>query len=218
VRWLLVLLVVALPTSGIEIDDDIQEYSHVTCGSVVKLEHVSSGYRLHSHDVKWGSGSKQQSVTCQGNKDDANSLWTIKGGHNTICPQGTPIRNGWKVRLTHQQTGKNLHSHLHKSPLSQQQELSCYGSNGNGDAGDDWIVEIPEGDGFLRRGQRFRLKHASTNKWLHSHDNVRFNSNNCGGSCPIMGQQEATAFDWGDDHNNWWTTAEGFYFPVHRLE
>ena len=32
----------------------------VTCGSVLKLFHYQSNHRLHSHDVKYGSGSGQQ--------------------------------------------------------------------------------------------------------------------------------------------------------------
>jgi len=59
------------------------DLSVVTCGSVIKLSHIPSGscvpatpvlllcqhrrclsgYRLHSHEVKYGSGSGQQSVT-----------------------------------------------------------------------------------------------------------------------------------------------------------
>ena len=40
------------------------EYSAVTCGSTIKLRHIRSGYRLHSHEVSYGdSGSGQQSVT-----------------------------------------------------------------------------------------------------------------------------------------------------------
>lgn len=35
----------------------------VTCGSVVKLVNQAHKVRLHSHDVKYGSGSGQQSVT-----------------------------------------------------------------------------------------------------------------------------------------------------------
>ena len=35
-------------------------FQHVTCGSVLKLVHTQSNYRLHSHDVKYGSGSGQQ--------------------------------------------------------------------------------------------------------------------------------------------------------------
>ncbi|KAG5680740.1 hypothetical protein PVAND_010229 [Polypedilum vanderplanki] len=35
----------------------------VTCGSVVKLVNVDYKTRLHSHDVKYGSGSGQQVST-----------------------------------------------------------------------------------------------------------------------------------------------------------
>lgn len=37
----------------------------VTCTSVIKLQNVQRGVRLHSHEVKYGSGSGQQSVTGQ---------------------------------------------------------------------------------------------------------------------------------------------------------
>ena len=52
----------------------------VTCGSVIKLMNVQSKIRLHSHDVRYGSGSKQQSVTGMPNTDDVNSHWQILGG------------------------------------------------------------------------------------------------------------------------------------------
>lgn len=49
--------------------------NHVTCGSVVKLENNSKPkVRLHSHDIKYGSGSGQQSVTAAENQD-TNSYW-----------------------------------------------------------------------------------------------------------------------------------------------
>ena len=35
----------------------------VTCTSIIKLQNVQRGVRLHSHEVKYGSGSGQQSVT-----------------------------------------------------------------------------------------------------------------------------------------------------------
>ena len=38
-------------------------YDYVTCGSVLKLWNTASGVRLHSHDVKYGSGSGQQVIT-----------------------------------------------------------------------------------------------------------------------------------------------------------
>lgn len=39
------------------------DYTKVTYGSGIKLQHKQSGFRLHSHQIKWGSGSGQQSVT-----------------------------------------------------------------------------------------------------------------------------------------------------------
>ena len=39
-------------------------FQYVTCGSVLKLYNVESSDRLHSHDVKYGSGSGQQVGRC----------------------------------------------------------------------------------------------------------------------------------------------------------
>lgn len=44
-----------------------------------RFEH-QVGFRLHSHDVKYGSGSGQQSVTAVKNSDDINSHWQIFPG------------------------------------------------------------------------------------------------------------------------------------------
>ncbi|MCO5603417.1 hypothetical protein L7F22_057567 [Adiantum nelumboides] len=49
--------------------------NEVTYGSVVKLMHDRTQYRLHSHEIPYGSGSGQQSVTGFGGVDDANSYW-----------------------------------------------------------------------------------------------------------------------------------------------
>jgi hypothetical protein len=43
--------------------------------------HERTKYRLHSHDVPYGSGSGQQSVTGFPNVDDANSYWVC----NSVC-------------------------------------------------------------------------------------------------------------------------------------
>ena len=58
--------------------------TQVTCGSVLKLQNVHHKIRLHSHDVKYGSGSGQQSVTGTEVKEDVNSHWAIKGNHNDV--------------------------------------------------------------------------------------------------------------------------------------
>ena len=48
------------------------ELDVVTCGSVLKLQNIKFSSRLHSHDVKYGSGSGQQSVTGVEGVDDHN--------------------------------------------------------------------------------------------------------------------------------------------------
>ena len=48
------------------------ELDVVTCGSVLKLQNIKFSSRLHSHDVKYGSGSGQQSVTGVESVDDHN--------------------------------------------------------------------------------------------------------------------------------------------------
>lgn len=112
----------------------------MTCGSVVKLYNTDYKIRLHSHDVKYGTGSGQQSVTGTEIQEDVNSHWAIKAATDKICSRGDPIKCGSIIRLEHLATNKNLHSHQFSSPLSGNQEISCYGDNGEGDTGDHWQV------------------------------------------------------------------------------
>ncbi|MBA0789925.1 hypothetical protein Gohar_014604 [Gossypium harknessii] len=49
----------------------------ITYGTVLKLMHEKTKFRLHSHDVPYGSGSGQQSVTGFPNVDDSNSYWVF---------------------------------------------------------------------------------------------------------------------------------------------
>ena len=51
----------------------------MTCGSLIKLAHDSSKALLHSHDIAYGTGSGQQSVTGFPDLGDANSLWLVRG-------------------------------------------------------------------------------------------------------------------------------------------
>lgn len=54
--------------------------SQVTCGSLIKLQHANTNVNLHSHEISYGSGSGQQSVTGFTGGDDANDYWAIKAG------------------------------------------------------------------------------------------------------------------------------------------
>ena len=64
------------------------QYEYVTCGSVLKLYNTLSAVRLHSHDVKYGSGSGQQSVTGVDSSDDHNSYWQVRGKMGKDCIRG----------------------------------------------------------------------------------------------------------------------------------
>ncbi|KAL9656611.1 hypothetical protein ABK040_002884 [Willaertia magna] len=174
----------------------------VTCGSIIKLKHNNLKCRLHSHQVKYGTGSGQQSVTCYPEEGDENSYWVVKGSYpQDSCPQGTVLKDKTIIRLQHAQTGGRLHSHLHASPLSRQQEVSCYEGE---DTGDNWFVELTTGT-ELKRGDSFRLKHVDTGKYLHTH-NMKFGH-------PIPGQAEVTCVD-ASNTNTLWVAEEGVYYPT----
>lgn len=175
----------------------------VTCGSMIKLRHVPTGFRLHSHQVAYGSGSGQQSVTGVASADDHNSFWIVRAANGKRCQQGDRINNGDVIRLQHYATRLNLHSHYHASPLSKQQEVSAYGPDGNGDDSDNWVV-LTEGSPVWLRSQPVAFKHEATNSYLHSHD-MKYRQ-------PIAGQQEVTAVP-GKNANCRWITEEGIYFP-----
>lgn len=61
---------------------------YVTCGTILKLINTDLNLRLHSHDVKYGSGSGQQSVTGVDTSDDFNSHWQVKPAMGETCKRG----------------------------------------------------------------------------------------------------------------------------------
>ncbi len=63
------------------------------------------------------------------------------------------------------------------------------------------------------RGKTFQLKHVDTGKFLYTSDSAKFNQQNCGGGCPIMGQTEVSAFGKKDSPKTMWQTSQGIYFP-----
>lgn len=60
----------------------------MTYGSVFKLLNVDYNVRLHSHDVKYGTGSGQQSVTGTELQEDLNSHFTILNITNAPYQRG----------------------------------------------------------------------------------------------------------------------------------
>ncbi len=81
----------------------------MTCHSYAKLKSSATGYYLHSHEVNYGSGSKQQSVTGVNTNADANSLWEIAPENGGACETGQKIRCGQTIRLVHLKTQRMLH-------------------------------------------------------------------------------------------------------------
>ncbi|XP_067142446.1 stromal cell-derived factor 2 [Centruroides vittatus] len=179
-------------------------YSKVTCGSVIKLLNNNYKARLHSHEIKYGSGSGQQSVTGTDVQEDINSHWVIKGPNGKHCTRGEPISCGDTIRLEHLITQKNLHSHLFSSPLSGNQEVSAFGDKGDGDSGDHWVVTC--NGQYWDRKEDVRLKHVDTDAWLSisGHTYGR----------PIRNQLEVCAVNY-PDSSSYWRIAEGVFIkPV----
>nr|XP_006640170.2 PREDICTED: stromal cell-derived factor 2-like protein 1 [Lepisosteus oculatus] len=192
---LFLLLYILLQCEGRE-----SEFSYVTCGSLVKLLNTRHNVRLHSHDVKYGSGSGQQSVTGVENSDDANSYWRIRGKPNAPCQRGAPVKCGQPIRLTHMNTGRNLHTHHFVSPLSANQEVSAFGENGEGDDLDVWAVQCS--GAHWERDDAVRFKHVGTDVFL-SVTGEQYGH-------PIKGQREVHGMA-GTSHHAYWKTMEGVF-------
>lgn len=179
----------------------------VTCGSSIKLQHVATRFRLHSHEVSYSRGSQQQSVTAYPTGDDANSMWIVHGPPNEPCGLGEPLRKGQKLRLQHAATRKWLHSHKFQSPLSSNQEVSAFGSDTESDGADVWAVEWDSKHKQWRQDVKVRIRHVDTAFVLYSHD-VKFGQ-------PISGQQEVCCTD-KKDKNSEWVAAEGVFMPSNQ--
>lgn len=80
-RGVFTLVFVAFIGNGEALFGSDKDPELVTFMSVIKLQSAGSDIRLHSHDIKYGSGSGQQSVTGVGNFDDVNSHWQILPGN-----------------------------------------------------------------------------------------------------------------------------------------
>ncbi|CAF3511772.1 unnamed protein product [Adineta steineri] len=174
----------------------------VTCSSTFKLINQQSNDRLHSHDVKYGSGSGQQSVTGTPNADDVNSYWQIDGND---CERGTPVKCDSTVRLIHVTTKKNLHSHNFASPLSHNQEVSAYGEDGAGDEGDQWRVVCTTRNDYWLRKDGIRLQHVVTGKYLHITGDTY--------GRPIHGQKEICCYQYANSQNIWKVDAGVYMRP-----
>lgn len=201
-------------TAAAAADDD--GGSVITCGSVITLRHESTQTMLFSQQVQYGTGSGQQVVTGYPGKGYSHAYWLIRPAHyasddknrkkSPSCQPGQAIKNGGVIRLQHVNTQGHLHSHLHTSPLTRNQEVSCFVGS---DTGDNWIVELLDNkdkSAVWSRENRVRFKHADTGKYLYMHPQARFGH-------PIPDHIEVCAMQnvAATDRNSVFLTEEGLY-------
>lgn len=181
----------------------------VTCGSTIKLEHQGTRAHLHSHEIMYGSGSGQQSVTGNHAGNEAASYWIVRGTEGSPCRQGQAVKIGQALRLQHATTRRWLHSHHFPSPLTNKQEVSAFGDDGKTDSGDVWILQHGGGKSYpyWQREGLVQFKHEETGTWLASSGSMF--------GRPIGGQQEVCAKPRADRQTTWRTT-EGIYFPLEK--
>ena len=80
---------------------------------------------------------------------------------HTLAFAREPLKNGRIIRLQHATTKKWLHSHGEfQSPMSNNQEVSCFGGDGESNSADQWEIEISTR--FWEREKGVRLKHVDT--------------------------------------------------------
>ncbi|RDW63878.1 hypothetical protein BP5796_10380 [Coleophoma crateriformis] len=168
----------------------------VAFGSRISIRHhnTQGGY-LHSHNLMYPTGSKQQQITLYPHKDE-NNVWIAENQTAPLDSNGQPIngsraydnispptfiKDGDTIKLYHITTDRRLHSHDVRPPVTEadwQNEVSAYGYEGfEGDANDFFRVEIIKSmsDGLeakerLRTIQtKFKLVHIMTGCVLFSH-------------------------------------------------
>eukprot|EP01105_Mastigella_eilhardi_P006853 TRINITY_DN18365_c0_g1_i1.p1 TRINITY_DN18365_c0_g1~~TRINITY_DN18365_c0_g1_i1.p1 ORF type:complete len:820 (-),score=98.60 TRINITY_DN18365_c0_g1_i1:133-2526(-) len=147
-----------------------KESSCVRYGERITLKHEDTRGFLSSYARNYCGGSCQQEVACVLRPEQAHSVWIVKPRNNAAeALFGTPVKSGDSFRLEHEATQRNLHSQQAYSPITQQQEVSCFGDSGHGDLNCDWRVECGEvGDPWLP-GFAVKLYHNSSGQVLHSH-------------------------------------------------
>ncbi|KAI7907936.1 MIR motif-containing protein [Cokeromyces recurvatus] len=175
-----------------------QEDGIIRFGDHISLKHVFTGRYLTSRaDQFYESGSNQQKVFTIEDYPGEDGTFIV------IPPKVTEEEPGYEVgfedeiRLKHVPTRANLHSHDIISPVSGQQEVSCFGNDEYSDEGDVWKVlqydeDDEQYDDFWRVGQPVVLQHVATGKLLHSHDIALAD-----------GENEVTGFDGRDDNDKW---------------
>lgn len=121
-------------------------------GSKITLKNMGyGGGLLHSHVQTYPVGSQQQQVTCYHYRDNNNEFiitppWNERALPANYSSSTEPVRmlkNNDVIRLVHDQTKRNIHSHHVAAPVTKENlEVSGYGDDQTGDDNDHWVVEV----------------------------------------------------------------------------
>lgn len=155
-------------------------------GSKVTFKNMGyGGGLLHSHVQSYPVGSQQQQVTCYHYKDNNNDFIITPIWEDPQLPEDdstAPLRmlkSGDVIRLVHEATGRNIHSHAVPAPVTKENyEISGYGNATIGDSNDYWVVEVVDnmttgkkgkvGDAVNSLTTRMRFRHQNLNCYMRA--------------------------------------------------
>ncbi|KAG0078089.1 Protein O-mannosyltransferase 2 [Linnemannia elongata] len=150
----------------------------VAYGSLVTIKSSAhGGGLLHSHVQTYPQGSKQQQVTTYHHKDHNNQWILTRSRDKAVHHLNTPpnnnnehlqiLKSGDVLRLVHESTGRNLHTHRIRAPVTTTQlEVSGYGYWNQGDGYDEWVIDVVGEDSRLPQDGTLR---SLTTKFLLRH-------------------------------------------------
>ncbi|KAG2195123.1 hypothetical protein INT47_006987 [Mucor saturninus] len=175
-------------------------------GNHISLKHNMTGRYLAAEDGNiYEEGSGQQKAYAAGWEPSSDTTFIVIPRIGEDIEAGVDVNFGDVIRLKHLNTRLNLHSHPgFASPITGQQEVTCYGDDYTNDENDEWIVEQwtfddEENDQFdvedatWYTDRSFFLRHVATGLTLHSHDELLNEDHN-----------EVTCFGDGPDENDRW--------------
>ncbi|PKY56367.1 hypothetical protein RhiirA4_476618 [Rhizophagus irregularis] len=191
----------------------IEHRRQVRYGSKIALKHVATGRFLSCiKGMRYDTGFKQHMAFCNGwQPDKLQDLWIVIPACKQHVKSGNPVPFNSVIGLKHQQSGLNLHSHNKdspstKSPVTKQQEVTCFGGvlEWNGHDGppnydDNWLLQRHsttsnyDNSGYWEVGDIISLRHINTKRSLSSHDFMMSN-----------GFQEVTCHADGHEENHKW--------------
>lgn len=103
---------------------------------------MTGRYLTSQYGYNYEGGSGQQVVFGGGWEPSEDSTFIVIPGHGSEAERDNDVNFGEVIRLKHVPTRSNLHSHPDIcSPVTEQQEVTCFGDDENSDENDDWIVE-----------------------------------------------------------------------------